>query len=99
MLITRILNKLGRTYSDILNFTTTQSEFIPRLAGLVQRNLKAKMLKKPYLFVQFFLTAPKGCFVYCPFLLDLFNLCEALSCYSSVFSVFSAFLITVGILP
>ena len=58
MLITRILNKLGRTYSDILNFTTTQSEFIPRLAGLVQRNLKAKMLKKPYLFVQFFLTAP-----------------------------------------
>jgi len=46
-----------------LNFTTTQSEFIPRLAGLVQRNLKAKMLKKPYLFVQFFLTAPLVAFV------------------------------------
>jgi len=62
MLITRILNKLGRTYSDILNFTTTQSESIPRLAGLVQCNLKAKMLKNPYLFVQFFLTAPTAGF-------------------------------------
>lgn len=53
MLITRILNKLGRIYSDILNFITTQSEFIPRWVGLVRCNLKAEMLKKPYLCVQF----------------------------------------------
>ena len=59
MLITRILNKLGRTYSDILNFTTTQSEFIPRLAGLAQYNLKAKMPKKTLSFCPVFLDCSK----------------------------------------
>ena len=54
--------KIKKGTSCILNYTTTQSEFIPLLAGLVQCNLKTKMLKKPYLFLQFFLTAPRSLF-------------------------------------